>query len=521
MPLQFKHCNPNNVSDLEPGFIHVVVDARQNTSSDISDNFFELFEAFVKEELIPTFNKIRNPLHIIAKHPREENGVECGEHTTGVDHVHLHYWHGKHSRITTKLWAFIQLHGFRRTWAKVITCFSSYKYIYQKGLQNRLSSNERGLTAEGQPIRMDVRQLEGDNPREHERVSEYCNQLQQTAHEPQNTESRASDSEGGTEDVQRGNIPRRKEKTSTIDFINYHLEKSQAVDNVDFDGYFALMDPACQDFKTHIHFADKHRNYNQLILRLINMRDQRYQQYKFEDLVPVFNEPAFNRRGITFISPAESAYWIKRICYHNGVNIPEFVEVVYRLINRDKPKSNLLVFIGAPSSGKSFLCKSIIRSCSFAFSTNRLNCKTSEFALSDMPTKRIAYFDEPFITQDWFETFKLLSAGEPTLTNIKFGGHVTIPRIPLIVSANRPVWSYLPDGAKSGAADAIKARGPIYNLSTFPALAEVSSTIFFNEMLEETIWASSIPIITYQCSIGMRCRHDSHRQQLTTKYFTA
>lgn len=463
--------NPNSNRGLAPGYIHVCISALQPKLIDKDPAFFDKFEKYFNDSLQSTLNRCNNKLHIIAKHPVEPSGDD-GERfypNTETDHVHIHYWHSRNCAVTSSLWGFIGLNGYTGTYATVNSCFSSFKYIYQKGRRNRISMHLIGHESSGRTTKLAIERLEGADPGEPEWTEKRSNALCEYSVRPGDGES----DETATTSHQTEVLPRNHSGTKAegvIQFVNFHIQESQAVDNCDFDAYFSQMEITEQPFIQHVLFKHKYKQYKTDILDTINMMHQKYQMKKWEDLWEVFKESAWERRGISFTTPAEGAYWIKRLLSYNSIPVADFVKDVYDVINRNKQKRNILMFVGPPSSGKSFLVKSIIRSCSFTFITNKLNCRSSEFALSDMPTKRVAMFDEPIITEDWFETFKLLSAGEPCLTNIKFGGHVTIPRIPILVASNYMPWINMPPSKLTSSRDAILARGPIYELNNFPEL---------------------------------------------------
>lgn len=462
--------NPSNFKGLLPSHIHTVISARLS-SGEIHANFFQDFTSFFRRYLDSAFTRVPNKLHICYKHPAEAE-AEAGTHRS-IDHVHFQYYHTRNCIITTRLWSFIGDYGFTGTWERCHSINSSFQYIRKKGLRNRISENPSGFNASGQPIRMDTSETarnDTTNGQLQEQSSGLCTS-------PINGEDAGTCSEAGGADQKgvQSPISKLERNIGPLNFIEYHLQESQACDINDYQKYFSQGDKELM--AQHMAYQFKYKDYNKLVLEMIRVQKQKFQDLELEQLFPIFKEGPWKRRGIRFLSPSESVYWIKYILAHNGIPTGQFVQTVVDTLNRRFPKRNLIMFHGPPSSGKSLLCKSIVRSTSFPFFCSKLDYRTSQFVLQDAPTVRSMLVDEPVITNDYIETFKLLTAGEPVNTDVKFGGSVTLPRIPVFVCSNNFAWSNCTGDTIIHAKAALLARGPLYTLKTMDALLDCTAEL--------------------------------------------
>lgn len=58
------------------------------------------------------------------------------------------------------------------------------------------------------------------------------------------------------------------------------------------------------------------------------------------------------------------------------------------------------------------------------------------FPLNDCVARRVLYWNEPSIMPSAYDTVKMLTGGDPCPANVKYQGHSTITRTPLVITSN-------------------------------------------------------------------------------------
>lgn len=66
--------------------------------------------------------------------------------------------------------------------------------------------------------------------------------------------------------------------------------------------------------------------------------------------------------------------------------------------------------------------------------------------------------DEPCVSEQFAETFKLLTAGEPCDTDVKNKSHITIFKTPIIICSNNPISKYMRPGYQPSFEEAMSVR---------------------------------------------------------------
>jgi hypothetical protein len=67
----------------------------------------------------------------------------------------------------------------------------------------------------------------------------------------------------------------------------------------------------------------------------------------------------------------------------------------------------------------------------------------SNFHLDQLPNSTSVIFEEPIIDQTTIRTWKLLLEGAPIPTDIKHSDKELIPRLPVFISTNHPIYNWL------------------------------------------------------------------------------
>nr|QTE03810.1 MAG: nonstructural protein 1 [Phoenicurus auroreus ambidensovirus] len=116
-------------------------------------------------------------------------------------------------------------------------------------------------------------------------------------------------------------------------------------------------------------------------------------------------------------------------------DIAEFVNLVYRWLNRQNGKKNCLQIIGPPTSYKSAFGTLIAEAVVSAGYCNLLN-KNERFSLENFIDKRVGIMDDPNFSSDQIERLLTLFSGDKTVVNVKFQCHRVLTHIPILVLCN-------------------------------------------------------------------------------------
>lgn len=119
--------------------------------------------------------------------------------------------------------------------------------------------------------------------------------------------------------------------------------------------------------------------------------------------------------------------------------IQAFLEDVYDIIDKRRPKKNTLFVLAPANSGKNFFFDCVVH---FFLNFGLIGnfTKHCAFPLQNAVAKRILMWNEPQIEPGSFETIKPLLGGDQMLVRVKFQSDQTVGRTPIIVLANNDVF---------------------------------------------------------------------------------
>lgn len=122
-----------------------------------------------------------------------------------------------------------------------------------------------------------------------------------------------------------------------------------------------------------------------------------------------------------------------------------FLQKLYDICEKRLNKMNTLFVIGPANCGKSFFFDMVT---AYYLNPGHLAnfVRGEHFPLNDCVGRRIIMWNEPNLMPSAYDTLKMVAAGDPCPANVKYQGHSTIARTPLIMTGNRdivpesPVW---------------------------------------------------------------------------------
>lgn len=155
-------------------------------------------------------------------------------------------------------------------------------------------------------------------------------------------------------------------------------------------------------------------------------------------------------------------------CKDQSIDVFEFVERVFNVMDRKDKKINTIAMVGPSNAGKTIVFMEPI--CELARFVGKIGNRgaNSEFVYMDLPNKRVVAIDECIMSRENLEDLKLLLGGQPLKVNVKNQGPVDVHKTPCLLAGNKPPW-LLDHGQK----EPLLNRMYYYNVKEIPALADI------------------------------------------------
>lgn len=214
------------------------------------------------------------------------------------------------------------------------------------------------------------------------------------------------------------------------------------------------------------------RDYNTTSQHLVLAHRSRYVQTPWKDFLD-WDFDLLNP-DCNFLPVSESVAWFERIMHHNDIDPEEFVQNVYRIVEKRLPKKNSIFLFGAPNAGKTLLANSIARSVHFSSTLSNMQGRSS-FELQDMMYSRVAVFNEPQISNNSVELLKNVTEGNTVTIDVKFKSGQSLPRTPIICTTNTKFCINCNNAEIHSAA--FRARSFTYTLTPFSSLKDCSGDL--------------------------------------------
>lgn len=149
---------------------------------------------------------------------------------------------------------------------------------------------------------------------------------------------------------------------------------------------------------------------------------------------------------------------------NNLIYLKTFAKITKDHLYRRSNKKNNLFFVGPPSCGKTMVMESLV---SLHYNFERLTGLTpgSSFNFSSLIHANACFMDECKLTENQFEQWKLLAAGQPMCTDIKYKQRHNITDCVLYTASNYAISAYVqvPD-----AEEAIETRTHTFKFNNTP-----------------------------------------------------
>ncbi len=163
-------------------------------------------------------------------------------------------------------------------------------------------------------------------------------------------------------------------------------------------------------------------------------------------------------------------------CAHHHISKARFVKDLWDVVSGNLPKINCFTLMGPSNAGKSYILRTM-RYISHAYGEIHAG-DNNAFQFQNCINTNLIYIDEPRISPEIGEQFKLVMEGSPTLVKVKGRPDEILKQTPIIITSNSPVWRWCPSEKK-----AMQNRMKLYELkAACPWLKECK------KMLNPQIW---------------------------------
>nr|QUS52556.1 NS1 [Mute swan feces associated ambidensovirus 7] len=160
--------------------------------------------------------------------------------------------------------------------------------------------------------------------------------------------------------------------------------------------------------------------------------------YKRSECVPTF-AAGFTDNNEYYYNINDSINILIKLLEHQFSNdydrIQEFMENLYKVLEKKIPKTNCILVCSPPSAGKNFFFDTFI---DYLLNKGQLGTanKNNQFAFQDAFTKRIILWNEPNFETSMIDTIKMMTAGDAYNVNVKHKSNCGVFKTPILILTN-------------------------------------------------------------------------------------
>lgn len=148
--------------------------------------------------------------------------------------------------------------------------------------------------------------------------------------------------------------------------------------------------------------------------------------------------------------------------YQLGEEKEDFIEFMFKWLNKKSGKQNCLNIIGPPSSGKTWFAR-ILEEASITSGQIANQNRNTSFAFNNCVNKRLLHWDEPNYEPNAEDNSKMLFSGDELPVHIKYQNIIIIQRTPVICTSNTMAFP---------TSEAFRVRLRTLRFKSFPTLKE-------------------------------------------------
>lgn len=165
------------------------------------------------------------------------------------------------------------------------------------------------------------------------------------------------------------------------------------------------------------------------------------QFWTFEQLLEIYDSdnvaPIWYARSSTHYMDRNESFAVldDLLVFQLGTKVQDFMTQLFHIMERSAGKRNTMYVSGPAQSGKTYFFDVVA---AFYLNVGHVAnfVRGEHFPLNDCISRRVLYWNEPSIMPSAYDTVKMLTAGDPCPANVKYQGHSTITKTPLIITSN-------------------------------------------------------------------------------------
>jgi len=218
-------------------------------------------------------------------------------------------------------------------------------------------------------------------------------------------------------------------------------------------------------------------NFDQLCKKAVELYRTERCAMTFDQMIVDYQKFRFTRIQLPeFYEPRLSKRLFERWLREQGFDKMEFLEDLYNVLHKKKPKKNTFVLQGAPNAGKSWILRSLVPL--FMFFGEVRAGDSYNFMWQDCLDSAPLFIEEIMVTDKIVEQCKLIFEGADTYVHVKMKGDALLSRTPVLITCNSPIWKWCMQEK-----EALKVRMYVRYCKTMPWLKH------FKKRLDPLTWA--------------------------------
>lgn len=160
----------------------------------------------------------------------------------------------------------------------------------------------------------------------------------------------------------------------------------------------------------------------------------------FQKLVEEFCTSPDTLNPQEYETPEDSyKIWVKW-CKKQHIDVAEIVTNIINVMNKSQPKVNTICIIGPSNAGKSVMITNPLRVIMRYVGQIGNRGSDSQFVYQDCINRSLISVDECIFDPANYEDMKLMMGGETMKVAVKYQGHATLQRTPVVMTGNEDPW---------------------------------------------------------------------------------
>lgn len=143
-----------------------------------------------------------------------------------------------------------------------------------------------------------------------------------------------------------------------------------------------------------------------------------------------------------WMSAKESQETFEKWCQDNNIEVIEFINALFDVLTRKRPKVNTFMLEGPTCAGKSWVVRSL--QYFYPFHGEVHGAGGYNFAYQSCIDQAIIFMEEPMLEPTTVDHAKMVLEGADTLVNVKCKPPAMLKGTPVIITSNHPIHKWVP-----------------------------------------------------------------------------